>query len=166
MVGERELAADMGKYVIGVAPDVLVSLGLGSCVGVAIWDPEKKVGGMAHIMLPTVEGCGKRDDPDFNVNKFADCAIPSMFEDLKKKGAEPGRMRAKIAGGAHMFATLSQAESLDIGRRNAESVKNELAKLNIPLRVNETGGNLGRTVKFYLETGKLVIKTKDGIQEF
>ncbi len=166
MGGEQELMADMGKYVIGQSPEILVSLGLGSCVGVAIWDHEKKIGGLAHIMLPKSDCCTNKENKEFNMNKFADCAIPNMVEELKKRGCNPARLKAKIAGGAHMFASLPKTEAMDIGKRNSESVKEELDKLSIQIVVNQTGGTLGRTIKFSLETEKLTIKTKDGITEF
>ncbi|MFP4112053.1 MAG: chemotaxis protein CheD [Candidatus Woesearchaeota archaeon] len=159
----EEIMVDMGKYAVSASPDILVSLGLGSCVGVAIYDSEKKIGGLAHIMLPNIYDNAKNDT--INQNKFADVALPNMLKDLESKGCNKARLKAKIAGGAHMFSSLSLNDNMDIGKKNAEAVKIVLEEQSIPITVNETGGNLGRTIRFDLSNGILKIKTKDGIKE-
>lgn len=158
----------MGEYRTGKSPELLVSLGLGSCVGVCLFDSEKKIGGLAHIMLPTVKETGLNSDfemtdilklePKFC--KYADVAIPKMLNDMKNLGVNLSSLTAKIAGGAHMFVGLD--DNIQVGKRNAESVRGILSKNNIKLLAEETGGSLGRTIKFNLDDGKLSIKTKDG----
>lgn len=159
-----ELTADMGKYVIAHNPSILIALGLGSCIGAAIYDNEKKIGGLAHVMLPTSTECRKEHE-GLNMNKFADVAIPSMVEEMRHKGCKVERMTAKIAGGAHMFIGLMDSEVMDIGKRNDDSVREELKKLGIHLVAHETGGTVGRTLRFNTTTGKLAIKTKDEVKE-
>jgi len=142
----------MAEYWVSDNPeDVICILGLGSCVGLCLYDSGKKIGGMVHILLPeSIPG-------QTNPFKFADAAVPALWEKVKNKGASPHNILAKIAGGAKMF---SGTDSLfDIGKRNVEVVKAELRKLNIPLRADDTGGNRGRSIMLYLEDGRLEIKT-------
>ncbi len=160
----EELMADMGRYVIGHNPAILVALGLGSCIGCAIWDKENHIGGMAHVMLPESRECMKGNE-GLNMNKFADIAIPAMIDEMKQKGCSVERMTAKIAGGAHMFKGFMESETMDIGKRNDAAVREELKKLGIPLLAHETGGGIGRTVRFDTSTGKMSIKTKDEVKE-
>jgi len=160
----EELMADMGRYVIAHNPAILIALGLGSCIGCAVWDREKHIGGMAHVMLPESRECSKGNE-GLNMNKFADIAIAAMVQEMKQKGCTFNHMNAKIAGGAHMFRGVIETETMDIGKRNDAAVREELQKLGIPLIAHDTGGSVGRTVRFDTATGKISIKTKDGMKE-
>lgn len=135
-------------------PEILRTVGLGSCVGVAIIDLTAKVAGLAHVMLPIA---GK--DNVENPAKFADTAIPLLVEKMRSNGAVQNRMIAKLAGGAQMFTTLSQSDLIRIGPRNVEAVKQMLTRLNIPIRAEDTGGNSGRTIDFSSVDGSLTIRT-------
>lgn len=152
----------MADLKICVMPDVLSTLGLGSCVGICLYDPITKISGLAHIMLPSSEAIKNNS----NVAKFADTAIIKMIDDMIKEGANRKRIVSKIAGGAQMFAFNSQNDSMKVGQRNAESVRKILKDLSIPILADDTGGNYGRTIEFYSENGKLLIKTiGHGIKE-
>lgn len=143
-------------------PDALTTLGLGSCVGICLYDASSKVTGMAHIMLPSSKAIRKNE----NVAKFADTAIVELIQQMEVKGAKKNRLSAKIAGGAQMFSFTSANETMKIGDRNAEAVRFILKEMGIPLKSDETGGNYGRTIEFYSENGKLIIKTAGkGIKE-
>lgn len=143
-------------------PDALTTLGLGSCVGICLYDASSKVTGMAHIMLPSSKAIRKNE----NVAKFADTAIVELIQQMEAKGAKKSRISAKIAGGAQMFSFTSANETMKIGERNAEAVRIILKELGIPLKSDETGGNFGRTIEFFSENGKLIIKTAGkGIKE-
>ncbi|MBM7560610.1 chemotaxis protein CheD [Fusibacter tunisiensis] len=143
-------------------PDALTTLGLGSCVGICLYDPMSKVTGMAHIMLPSSKAIRKNE----NVAKFADTAIDELIKQMQLKGANKTRLTAKIAGGAQMFSFSSANDSMKIGERNAEAVRAILKSMGIPIKADETGGNFGRTIEFFSENGKLVIKTAGkGIKE-
>ncbi len=135
-------------------PDALTTLGLGSCVGVALYDVDKKIGGMIHVMLP--------DSTKFKVvsnpAKFADSGIEVLIEKMADAGANPKALTAKIAGGAQMFAFSSDNDMLRIGDRNVEAVKNILSKKGIRIIAEDTGNNYGRTIEFYTKNGKLLIK--------
>ncbi len=136
------------------APDAITTLGLGSCVGIAIRDPVTKVGGLAHIMLP--------DSTAFagavNIPKFADTGAKELVKIIVAAGGNRSRLVAKIAGGAQMFAFSSKNELTGVGQRNVEAVKKVLAELKIPILAEDTGLNFGRTVEFYPETGDYIIK--------
>ena len=151
---------DMGKYEISHNPSTLVCLGLGSCVGVAIYDEVKKLAGMAHIMLSFADE-SRTQSEDFNGNKYANIAIPAMISDLEKKGCTRSNMKAKIAGGAQMFTSFDNENILDIGKKNIESVQKVLADEKIHIVSKDLGGNSGRTLRFNIETFKMLVRTKD-----
>ncbi|MCL2665114.1 MAG: chemotaxis protein CheD [Defluviitaleaceae bacterium] len=151
-----------GMIVVGMAdlnvtraPGVLTTLGLGSCVGIALYDSVTKIAGLAHIMLPD----SKQIQNNTNVAKFADTAMVKMIQDMIKLGAGKDRLKAKIAGGAQMFAYNSTNENMRIGDRNVEATKKLLSLLHIPLLASETGENFGRTVELYADDGRFYIKT-------
>ena len=111
------------------SPEVLTTLGLGSCVGVAIYDPVSKISGLLHCMLP--------DSTQFrnnsNTAKYADSGIDELISQMVKLGANRARLVAKIAGGAQMFAMKTNNDTLRVGERNVEAVKKKLSELNIRL---------------------------------
>jgi len=130
---------------IGKGSDVLVTYALGSCVGICIYDPMTKVGGLSHIMLPssTLNNTGAT-----NPMRFADTAIVMLIRKMEAAGAMRVRMKAKIAGGAQMFAAVGNNSLANIGARNVEAVKQVLARERIPIIAEDTGKNYGRTVHF------------------
>ncbi len=136
-------------------PDALTTLGLGSCVGVALYDPITKVSGLLHLMLP--DSTQIRNNS--NIAKFADTGIDELIRQMISLGANQSRLVAKIAGGAQMFAMKASNDMLRVGARNAEAAKANLKRYNIRLLAEDTGLNYGRTVEFYSETGDFVIKS-------
>lgn len=137
------------------SPDGVTTLGLGSCVGIAIRDPSTKIGGLAHIMLP--DSTSIRNNS--NIPKFADTGIDELVKQLIRAGASRSRLVAKIAGGAQMFAFQNKSDLVRVGERNVEAVRRKLQQLRIPILASDTGKNYGRTVIFYPETGDFVIKS-------
>lgn len=139
-----------------VAPDRLTTLGLGSCIGICLYDKGKKIAGMAHIMLPSSEAVKNNS----NKAKFADTAIDALIEKMEALGVTNKRsLVCKIAGGAQMFAFQSGNETMQVGKRNADAVREKMKQLGIKILADETGGNFGRTIEFSAETGILSIKT-------
>lgn len=136
-------------------PGVLTTLGLGSCVGIALYEPNTKIAGLAHVMLPD----STQIKNNSNIAKFADSAIVKLVNDMIKLGARKSGMRAKIAGGAQMFAFNTTNESMRIGDRNVEATIKVLGELGIPIIARHTGSNYGRTIELYSEDGRLVVKT-------
>ena len=136
------------------APDAITTLGLGSCVGVVLYDPNAKIAGMVHIMLPDSTKIRNNE----NLAKFADTGIEEMVRKVVSAGASRSNLKAKIAGGAQMFAFSSENDLLRVGARNVEAVKEKLSALRIPIVAEDTGNSYGRTIEFYPETGDLLIK--------
>lgn len=138
-------------------PKAITTLGLGSCVGIALYDPVTKVAGLAHIMLPDSTQIRNNE----NKAKFADTGITELVEQMIKAGANKSRLVAKIAGGAQMFAfqNVNNSDMVRIGERNVEATKKTLKSMSIKILSEDTGLNYGRTVEFYSETGEFVIKS-------
>ena len=139
-----------------VSPNGVTTLGLGSCVGIAIRDPMTKIGGLAHVMLPDSTAI---KNSNLNIAKFADTGIVELVRQMEKLGAARSRMVAKIAGGATMFSFQGGSSTMgQVGQRNVEASKAKLRELKIPILAEDTGANYGRTVVFYPETGELHIR--------
>lgn len=136
-------------------PCILTTLGLGSCVGIALYEPVRKVVGLAHIMLPSSQQAKNNS----NIAKFADTAIARLVEDMTAIGASRSHIVAKLAGGAQMFSFNDASEMLRIGARNVSASKEMLQLLRIPIIAEDTGGNYGRTIEISSEYGKLMIRT-------
>lgn len=156
-----EIKVGMADLNVCVSPDRITTLGLGSCVGIAIRDPVTKIGGLAHIMLP--DSTTIRNNS--NIPKFADTGIEELVKQVTRKGANRSRLVAKIAGGAQMFGFGSNSEMVRVGERNVQATKKKLAQMRIPILAEDTGKNFGRTVIFYPETGDFVIRAV-GKQEY
>ncbi|MER2294904.1 MAG: chemotaxis protein CheD [Desemzia incerta] len=154
----EELKVRISDYKIATPPDSLITIALGSCVGIAVYDPKTKVGGLSHIMLPD----SKLFKPPYKVEKFADLAIPQMVKEIKQL-ARTEKLVAKIAGGASMFQFSSQSDGESIGDRNIKAVIDCLNELNIPLLGQQTGGNTGRTMMVDLEEFKVTVRSANRV---
>ncbi|HQO40068.1 MAG TPA: chemotaxis protein CheD [Spirochaetota bacterium] len=141
--------ADLG---VGKSPSILRTI-LGSCIGICIYDTSTRIGGLSHIMLPT----SKKNAA--NPRKYADSAIPLLVEDMMRAGAMRNSMIAKIIGGAAMFKHTENSFMGDIGRNNIVSVQQILSGMNLRIVSSDVGGDYGRTIDFYLESGEVKIKT-------
>jgi len=150
---QNKIEVTMGKGAVTRAPHIISSSGLGSCVVVTLYDAKQKLGGLAHIMLPdsnSRNGC----HPPY---QCADTAIAALIEELRSKRASPRYIVAKLVGGAKMFLS-SEDFSLGIGGQNIISIKHILKRKRIPVIGENTGGNYGRSVEFYLDSGKVMVK--------
>lgn len=145
----------MADLKIAKEPDVLTTLGLGSCVGIALYDSGLKLGGLAHIMLPD----STQIKNNSNKAKFADTAIELLLEQMLSEGARKNRIVAKIAGGAHMFDFKNMDDMMRIGTRNVAAVTQILKAVHIPIIAQDTGDNYGRTIELHTLTGMLRVKT-------
>ncbi len=136
------------------APDSLTTLGLGSCIGIALWDSTTKIGGLAHIMLPD----STRIRNNSNIAKFADTGIVELVRQMEALGVPRRRLVAKIAGGAKMFEVSGTTSVGNIGEKNAIASKKALQELGIPILAEDTGLNYGRTVELNCSNGDYIIK--------
>jgi len=138
-----EIAVRMGELAVSSTPgEVLISLGLGSCIGLALVDQRRGIAGLAHVMLPeAIAGGGP-------VGKFADLAVPALVEQTVALGTSRPMLKAVLVGGAQMFA-LGGSGALDIGVRNQEAVRQALAAERIPVLATAVGGSKGRTIRVF-----------------
>lgn len=132
--------------------DILRTI-LGSCVGICLYDPDTKTGGLAHIMLPV------RKNESSSVKKYADTALPVLLKDMNDIGSDSSRLVAKIVGGATMFNLSENSMMSEIGKNNILKVREILKERNIPIVAEDIGGDYGRTIDFYLDTGEIKIKS-------
>lgn len=146
----------IGMAELGVvkAPQHIATLGLGSCVGVVLYDKMNKIGGMVHIVMPD---SGKR--PDVLRAKFADTGVDELLQQMLKAGANRRMITAKLAGGAHMFGGTGRSDALRVGERNAYNSKIAVLKLKIPIVAEDLGGSYGRTIELDPGDGMLMVKT-------
>ena len=133
--------------------EVLTCLGLGSCIGVSAHDPVAKVAGMAHIVLPQSDG------RDSTSPKYADIGVPMLLQELEKHGAIQRRLIVKLAGGAQMSAAKGLGDAFKIGERNNEAVKTLLREQGLKVIASDTGGDYGRTMRLFPDSGKTIVST-------
>jgi chemotaxis protein CheD len=170
-VSEEVVNVGVAEYFVTHNPHTLASFGLGSCVGVALYDDRRKIGGLAHIMLPDSRSMSKKGNP----GKFADTAICSVVDEMERLGSKRPDIKARIAGGACMFTIPGAVNprnvpgpclGMQIGERNIEAAKAVLKELKIQLVAEDTGGNYGRTMRFDVSSGKVIISSiKHGAKE-
>ena len=138
-------------------PHILATPSVGSCVAVTLYDELMGIGSMVHIMLPDINLAKSKK----NRAKFANTAVEIMLKEMVDLGAAKRRIKAKIVGGANMFPTVNRGSGMHIGTRNIVAVKDELKKRKFRLVAEDTEGNYGRSVEFFLETG--VVRTKSAL---
>jgi chemotaxis protein CheD len=154
-----ETMVRMGELATSSEPGhVLVSLGLGSCIGLALLDRRTGRAGLAHVVLPESNGHGTE-----NPLKFADKAVPELLQRVVALGGRRMRLEAVLVGGASMFATT--ATSLEVGQRNESAVRGLLAKLRVPVVAHATGGNRGRTIRVDVASGEVTVREAGGTNE-
>jgi chemotaxis protein CheD len=151
----REVRLKVADLAVSAEPVVLATIGLGSCVAVALYDRVAAIGGLAHILLPALGMSRDRA----NRAKFAGTAVPLLVERMQALGARPSRLEARIAGGARMFSALLPASGLQIGDRNVLAVRDALARAAIPIAGEDVGGEHGRSVYLHVADGRVIVKS-------
>jgi chemotaxis protein CheD len=159
---EREsIVIGMGEYAVSDSPmAILACIGLGSCIAFCVYDRVVKVGGMAHVVLPRFEG-----PKNSNPARYANSAVSHMLGQIVKSGGAKHHLTVKIAGGAQMTLAPGLRDTFKTGERNLAEVKAALERENVHLAAADTGGSAGRTVKMYLDTGRITVKTVGGIEK-
>lgn len=133
------------------AGEVLVTVGLGSCVAIVLYDAVARIGGLAHILLPT-----PRDGQvPVNPAKYATTAVPHLVEAMEARGASRRRLRGRLVGGASMFGSLLAQGRLHTGERNILASREALSEAGIPLDGEEVGMEHGRSVYFHPADGRI-----------
>lgn len=151
----EKIIIGIGEYQAGKNPLVLVTLGLGSCVGIGLRDAAKGIGGLIHVMLP--DSGGKEVAKP---GKYADSGILILLHEMQKLGANLGKLEAKIAGGAAMFKATGS--SMEVGKRNVEAIRKILSNEKIKLLGEDTGGVRARSVEYDIQFGILHIRKVGG----
>lgn len=153
-VSVTEIQVGIAELKVAWAPDRLITYSLGSCVGVSLYDPLTRVGGLIHIMLPNSTQFNNVTKPA----KFADLGIPLLLNEIRRKGGRSANLQAKLAGGAQMFSGSNEKFALDIGKRNVIMAKQTLKGLGIKILAEELGGNRGRTMILDTASGQVFIR--------
>ena len=151
----RELVVRVADLRIGIGDDVLITVGLGSCVAIVLYDAEARVGGLAHILLPSPALSRMNGNPA----KFPQSAVPRLLELMIADGARPGRITGRLAGGASMFATLAPPGTIQMGERNLVAARQALNAHGVPLVGEAVGGDFGRTVRLLVGDGRMEVRT-------
>lgn len=152
-MGDETVVVGVGEIAVAEYPQILVTQALGSCVGLTLWDPIRRAGGMAHIMLPSHADTVMVG----NMFRFATNAVPALVDMLADAGSPKRRLTAKLTGGAAMFG--GDTGSGGIGARNVAQTESVLRDLGIPLRAQDTGGSHARTIELHLDTGILLVRS-------
>ena len=155
MIAEsREVRVHVAQLVAATA-GTLVTIGLGSCVAIALYDAEARVAGLSHVLLPSETMSRDRSNPA----KFPRTAIPLLMDEMCQRGARPERIRAKIVGGASMFGNLLPNGGINIGERNIAAVRAALVALSVPIVAEDVGSDYGRSVYFRVDDGRLEVRS-------
>ncbi len=151
-----DVRVKVADYAVRRGEHVLATIGLGSCVAIALYDREAKVGGLAHILLPNQAMSRETANPA----KFPETIVPVMLAEMRKLGSSPAaRISAKIVGGASMFGTLVSGNGINVGERNVAATREVLASAGIPLLAEDTGLDYGRSVYFFLDDGRVEVRS-------
>lgn len=153
---QRRVPVGIGQLAVSRdSAEVLIAYGLGSCVGITMFDPEGRLSGMAHVLLPASEG---RSPGPGEPARFADCAVDALLKEFTEAGAVKRRLIVKIAGGGSVLGSAN-AEKFKIGERNAEAIRERLRHHGISLVNSELGGVKGRTLELHVASGKTFVRT-------
>ena len=151
---ERRIRVGVAEYAVSTTGTALSTCGLGSCIGIALYDPTTEIGGLGHVMLPAAPG------PVVDVARFADTCVPALLGGLRRVGAEADAIRAKLAGGSSTVSFSTDAGT--IGAQNATAVRAALAERDVPVVAEDVGGEYGRSLTFRPRTGALEVNCTDG----
>ena len=149
-----EIRVKVADYAVA-ATGSIVTIGLGSCVAIVLYDPGSRVGGLAHVLLPNEAMSRDQSNPA----KFPTTAVPLVLDEMRRLGARIERVHAKIVGGASMFGNLMPAGGINIGERNVTAVREVLAVTNVPIIAEDTGSDYGRSVYLFLADGRVEVRS-------
>ena len=151
-----EVRVKVADYAVRKGEVVLATIGLGSCVAIALYDRDARVGGLAHVLLPSRAMSRETSNPA----KFPETIVPIMVSEMRRLGsASSARISAKIIGGASMFGQLVSGTGINVGERNVAATREVLATAGIPLLAEDTGLDYGRSVYFHLDDGRVEVRS-------
>ncbi len=152
MTNEQLININMAEFKVAKAPGTMRTV-LGSCVGVFLYDPHAKIGGLLHIMLPEHPSDGSA----YNKAKFATSGIPLLIDQMMQAGAQKRNLICKICGGSKMFSGFSSNTNIDIGNRNQLATQQVLRDHGIKISASDLGGATGRKIMVDLSNGSIHI---------
>jgi chemotaxis protein CheD len=150
-----EIRVKVADYAVSRGPQIIATIGLGSCVAIALYDRDTQIGGLAHILLPNQAMSRETANPA----KFPETIVPLMLEQMREMGTRHARVEAKIVGGASMFGQLVSATGINVGERNVVATRDALAASGVPIVAEDTGLDYGRSVYFHLADGRLEVRS-------
>jgi chemotaxis protein CheD len=152
-----EVRVNVADYAVA-SGGMISTIGLGSCVAIVLHDAGARVGGLAHVLLPSEAMSRDRSNPA----KFPATIVPIVLDEMHARGARLDRIRAKIVGGASMFGTALAAGGVNIGDRNVAAVRDALAQAGVPIVAEDTGSNYGRSVYLFVDDGRVEVRSLRG----
>jgi len=159
-INQTSINVGLGELAVSKEPQmVLTCIGLGSCIALCAYDPVAKIGGMAHMLLPT---CKSKNEVSGLPSKYIDTGAPLLIKRMVKNGATIPNLIIKYTGGARMLSIPGENSHLDIGQRNIEAIKVTLDQEKLRVCGSDVGGGFGRSIQFYLDTGRIVVKAVSG----
>jgi chemotaxis protein CheD len=154
---QNDISVGLGEIKVSSNPqDVLIAFGLGSCVGIGMYDPVAHIGGLLHAVLPIA------NSDDSSSGKYVDSGVHGLLKEMQKAGAIKSRIVVRIAGGANMLTSPGLLSTFDIGTRNIDSALKVLRDLGFIIKSKEIGGQIGRTVRLYISDGRMTIRIMGG----
>jgi chemotaxis protein CheD len=150
-----EIRVKVAECAVGREDQTLITIGLGSCVAIMLYDEAVRIGGLAHTLLPDESMARDRSNPA----KFAASAVTMLLAEMTRLGADVRRVRAKLVGGASMFANLIPAGSIQMGDRNVAAARQALGARGVPITAEDVGSDHGRSVHFFLEDGRVEVRS-------
>ena len=157
---QQRVVLGLGEMSVTADPSsVLVCLGLGSCLAISAYDPVSKVAGMAHLVIASSKGM---NHSTASPAKYVDTGIPALFGEMSRQGASVSRLVIKLIGGAKMSAAPGLDDFFDIGEKNLAMARDILTAKSIPVAATETGGDRGRSVRMFVDTGTVMVSSIGG----
>lgn len=145
----HEAVVGVGRYRVARAPERLRALGVGSCLAISLYDPERRLGGLAHVPLPA------RRSPEDPAGRFVDSAVEALLEELVARGSRPKDLEAKAAGGASLLRGSEPSRARPIAQLNVKALRDVLDGLGLRLVASDLGGRAARSVTLDTESGEL-----------
>jgi chemotaxis protein CheD len=152
---DADTRVKVADYAVRRGGHVLTTIGLGSCVAIALYDRDTRIGALAHILLPSPNMSREATNPA----KFPETIVPVMLEEMRTLGTRNAGVCAKIVGGASMFGQLASGSGINIGERNVHATRDALAAAGVPIVAEDTGLDYGRSVYFHLADGRLEVRS-------
>lgn len=158
---KEPISVSLGELVVSKNPeDVLVAYGLGSCLGISMVDPSKRISGLLHAVLPQ-----RLNGTEPICPRYVDCGIEGLLQAMLDAGADRNRLVIRMAGGSNMLVSSGLSATFDVGNRNINSAHTTLQRLKLTLQKEDVGGHTGRTVRIYVAENRMTVRMVGGTEQ-